>query len=281
MRKKALTILGFLVLGVTLVWAQGSNPKYQANSWTPLAPGLSLVRWEVRQQSELLDTLVILRVHPDQWSFKVFFNREPKTMKEWQQATGAPVLCNGGFYQENFLPAGRILTNGTSIGPITNKHMKGMFLAEPRKGYENLPKATLIDLKAEGSDSLQDAYEQGIQSFPILLDTRGSVRVNPSNFQAHRTVLALDGQGLIYLLVTEKPFFTLYELGQYLKGLPLGFKFILNLDGGNRSQLLVQMKNFRYASEEQKEGLDPTRLLSPDRTVKMPTVLGLYPRKNS
>ena len=52
------------------------------------------------------NTLAILRIDPELWSFRVFFNKEPKTIKEWQQLTGAPVLCNGGYYQENLTRPG-------------------------------------------------------------------------------------------------------------------------------------------------------------------------------
>ena len=166
--------------------------------------------------------MAILRVEPELWTFRVFFNREPKTIKEWQQSTGATVICNGGFYQENFEPAGRIVVNGISLGPFRNRHMKGMFLAEPKKGFERLPKATLIDLKDVKSEEIISAYDQGIQSFPVLLDPKGQVRVNQSNFQANRTVLGQDRLGNLYILITEKPSFTLYDLGHYLKGLPFG-----------------------------------------------------------
>ena len=97
-------------------------------------------------------------------------------------------------------------------------------------------------MKENRSEETIDRYDQGIQSFPILLDSKGQVRVNPSNFQAQRTVVALDRQGNILILVTEKPFFTLYELGQYLKKMPLSLELALNLDGGNRTQLAVRIK---------------------------------------
>jgi uncharacterized protein YigE (DUF2233 family) len=248
--------------------------------WNTPAPGLSFYRWEVRNRETLLDTLVILRLQPELWAFRVFFNREPKTMKEWQQTTGAPILCNGGFYQENFLPAGRILVNGTSIGPFNNKAMKGMLLSEPKKGFEALPKATLIDLKDPQSEQLIASYEQGIQSFPILLDSKGRVRVDESSFQANRTILARDRQGILYLIITEKPYFTLYRLGHYLKELPLGLELVLNLDGGTRTQLHIQVKQFKYLFEGQGNSLEPARLFSPDRAVKLPTVLGIFPRSS-
>lgn len=245
--------------------------------WQTLSQGLSFIRWGVHSQNTGVNSMVALRIEPELWTFRVFFNREPKTIKEWQQTTGATVVCNGSFYQENFEPAGRILVNGTSLGPFRNRHMKGMFLAEPKKGFEHLPKATLIDLKNEKSEEMISSYEQGIQSFPILLDPKGQVRVNQSSFQANRTVLGLDRYGNLYILITEKPTFTLYDLGHYLKSLPLSFQFILNLDGGNRTQLMVQTKGFKYLFTGKEDATETTRFLFPD-PVRLPSVIGIFPR---
>jgi uncharacterized protein YigE (DUF2233 family) len=245
--------------------------------WKILAPGLSFFRWPVRSSNSPDNNLAILRIDSEQWSFKVFFNKEPKSVEEWQQTTGAAVICNGGYYQENFVPAGRILVNGTSVGPLKNRHMKAMFLAEPRKGLLQIPKATIIDLKDPDSEEKISAYEQGIQSFPVLLDPKGQVRVNPSSFQDSRTVIAQDQAGIIYLLVTEKAYFTLFDLGNYLKDLPLNFRFILNLDGGSKTQLLIRFGTYNFRISGRSETSPPARLFIPE-TIKLPSVIGLFPR---
>lgn len=278
MRRNLFILLGLgLFFGLALpIPAATAQP--QGFSWKELAPGLAFNRWPVKSGDQILDTIVILRLKPDQWAFKVFYNATPKTLQEWQQATGAPIVVNGGFFQENFRPAGRILAGGTTFGPLRNKAMKGMFLAEPKKGWEQNPKARLIDLKDEGVEETMAQYEQGIQSFPVLLDPKGQVRVNPSSFQANRTVIAQDSQGNILILVTEKPFFTLYDLGNYLKKMPLGLTFALNMDGGYRTQLSVQLKNFKYLQGGQGETQEPARLFFPEGAVKLPSVIGIFPR---
>jgi uncharacterized protein YigE (DUF2233 family) len=259
-------------LSFGLETVQGTNL-----SWITLYPGLSFLRWPVQGADGPVNSLAIVRIDPERWAFRVFFNKEPRSAEEWQRATGASVICNGGFYQESFAPAGRILVNGNSLGPFKNRHMKAMFLAEPKKGFEKLLKATIIDLKDPDSEEIIASYDQGIQSFPVLLDPKGQVRVNPSNFQASRTVVAQDRSGLIYLLITEKSSFTLFDLGNYLKALPLGFRFVLNLDGGLRSQLLIRIGAHHYQFSGQNETSQPTRFFFPD-PIKLPSVIGLFPR---
>jgi uncharacterized protein YigE (DUF2233 family) len=279
MRQSALILLSLLLSCSLMFLPSSAEVQSPVPPWKELAPGLSFYRWPVHSGSRaVLDVITILRLKPDQWSFKVFYSPTPKSIQEWQSATKAPIICNGGFYQENFKPAGRILVNGVSIGPLKNSSMKGMFLAEPKKGFEQIPKARLIDLKAENSEETISKYDQGIQSFPILLDPRGQVRVNPSNFQANRTVIAQDRQGNILILITEKPFFTLYELGQYLKKMPLALIFALNLDGGNRTQLTVQIKDFTYQHTGLEGTPEASRLFFPDGNAKLPTVIGIFPR---
>jgi uncharacterized protein YigE (DUF2233 family) len=253
------------------------KPTVPGIRWQTLSPGLFFYRFEVRSPNNPVNIIAVLRIDPDLWAFRVFFNREPKSIREWQQQTGAGVICNGGLYQENFLPAGKIVSNGTHLGPSRNRHMKGMFLSEPKKGFENLPKATLIDLKDPKSEELISFYDQGIQSFPVLLDPQGQVRVNQSAFQANRTLLAQDQKGYLYILVSEKPYFTLYDLGHYLKSLSFGFRFILNLDGGFRTQLSVQIKEFKYLFTGQEDRSETSRLFFPE-SIKLPSVIGLFPR---
>jgi len=278
MRKTALVLLNLFFLWALTNPAAGAEVQPAGPPWKELAPGLSFYRWPVQSGSQVLDVITILRIKPDFWTFKVFYQQTPKTLPEWQQTTRAPIVLNGGFYQENFKPAGRILVNGVSIGPLKNSSMKGMFLAEPKKGFEQIPKARLIDLKEENSEETVSKYDQGIQSFPILLDPRGQVRVNPSNFQANRTVIAQDRQGNILVLITEKPFFTLYELGQYLKKMPLSLSFALNLDGGNRTQLTVQIRDFIYNHTGLEGTPEASLLFFPDGNAKLPSVIGIFPR---
>jgi uncharacterized protein YigE (DUF2233 family) len=273
---RSLIILTLLFFVFSPSWGQ-SGTATGTTAWRLLAPGLSWLRWEVKEERLGSNTLAMLRIDPTLWAFRIFFNAEPKNLKEWQQTTKAVVVCNGGFYRENLQPAGRIIVNGFSLGPIRNRHMKGMFLAEPKKGLEHLPRATLIDLKDPDSEEKISAYEQGIQSFPVLLDPRGQVRVNPSTFQANRTVIAEDPSGFIYLIITEKPFFTLYDFGTYLKSSPFRFRFVLNLDGGYRTQLAVRINAFNYFFSGQGEGKEVARLFTVD-PVKLPSVIGVFPR---
>jgi hypothetical protein len=260
--------------------AGGEEKLISDGTWKILSPGLLINRWEARSPSNPTNILTLLRIDPNLWSARVFFDREPRTIKEWQRKTGAPVVCNGGFYQEDNEPVGRIVSNGVNFGPGKNRHMKGMFLSEPKKGFENLPKTILIDLKDKERMDWISSYEQGIQSFPILLDPQGQVRVNPSGFQANRTALAQDEKGYLYIIISEKPYFTLHNFGHYLKSLPLGFRFVLNLDGGSRTQLMVQLKTFQYLFTGQEGKTDTSRLFFFD-PQKLPLVIGFFPRGNS
>ena len=126
MGKKVLILLNLFFFWALTSPASGAEVQPLGPPWKELAPGLSFSRWPVQSASQaVLDVITILRLKPDQWAFKVFYSPTPKTLQEWQAATNAPIVCNGGFYQENFRPAGRILVNGVSIGPLEKQLHEG------------------------------------------------------------------------------------------------------------------------------------------------------------
>ena len=76
--------------------------------------------------------------------------------------------------------------------------MRGMFVAEPRGVSPDLPRATILDLTATPVDIKKLPWTQGLMSFPLLLDSRGRIRVKNSNLQAQRTVICTDRKAIFW-----------------------------------------------------------------------------------
>ena len=111
-----------------------------------------------------------------------------------------------------------------------------------------VPRATILDLLATPISPKNLPWTQGVQSFPLLLDYKGNIRVRDSEKTANRTVIATDRVGNILIFNTSNRYFTLRELAQFLKASKFDIDSALNLDGGTEAQLLIKTKDFEFFS---------------------------------
>jgi hypothetical protein len=156
--------------------------------------------------------------------------------------------------------------------------MRGMFVAEPKGISPDLPRATILDLHATKVNPKTLPWTQGLQSFPLLLDYKGTIRVRSSQKRAHRTVIAIDRNGNILVFNTFNRYFTLYEFTEFLKDSSFNIDSALNLDGGSESQLFIKTKDLEFFSP-------PTWETSIGNIIDqqkfwLPTVVGVFPRQH-
>jgi hypothetical protein len=121
-------------------------------------------------------------------------------------------------------------------------------------------------------------WTQGVQSFPLLLDYKGNIRVRDSGKRSNRTVIATDRVGNILVFNTSNRFFTLRELAQFLKDSKFGIDSALNLDGGTESQLLVKTKDLEFFSPPSWE--NSLGNIFDQKIYWLPTVVGVFPRQD-
>ncbi|MFA5110829.1 MAG: phosphodiester glycosidase family protein, partial [Desulfobaccales bacterium] len=174
-------------------------------------------------------------------------------------------------------PCGLIIADGKPVGPTRNREMRGMFVAEPKGISPDLPRATILDLLTTPVDPKKLPWTQGVQSFPLLLDYKGKIRVKESDKKSHRTVIATDRNGNILVFSTSNRFFSLYEMAQFLKGSSFDIDSALNLDGGTESQLSIRTKDFNYFSPPSWE--NSLGNLIDQQKYWLPTVVGVFPRQ--
>jgi hypothetical protein len=151
-----------------------------------------------------------------------------------------------------------------------------MFVAEPKGVSPDLPRATILDLTVNPVQPHKLPWTQGVQSFPLLLDSKERIRVLKSDKRAHRTAIATDHSGNILVFNTRSGSFTLYDLALLLKDSEFEVDIALNLDGGTEAQLYIRTKDFEFFSPPAWE----TQLGSLiDRKVfELPMVVGVFPR---
>jgi len=254
----------------TQEWSQ-SPPQ-----WRTLGQGLAFTEVQVYYDKELVDTLAVVKIDPASNAFRVFHHK-PQSLTCWQEEIKAPVVFNASYFNPAGQPVGLIIADGKALGPPGNSQMQGMFVAEPQGMSPDLPRATILDLKATRLDFKKFPWKQGVQSFPLLLDYKGSIRVKESDKKSYRTVICADHNGNILVFNTAENYFTLQKLAQFLKASSFGIDSALNLDGGAEAQLYIKTKDFEYYSPPSWK----SRLgnIMDQQKFFLPTVIGVFPRQ--
>jgi len=275
-----LRILGtaiFLLLCLGIPWrAETQEWSHSPPQWRTLSPGLTFTEVQVFYNQEVVDTLAVVKIDPAFNAFRVFHHK-PQSITTWQEEIKAPVVFNGSYFNNEGKPVGLILADGKPVGPLKNFQMRGMFVAEPRGMSPDLPRATILDLQAAPINPLNLPWKQGVQSFPLLLDYKGRIRVRESGKKSYRTVIAADHNGNILVCNTGEAFFTLYDMAKFLKASGFGIDSALNLDGGMEAQLYIKTQDFEFFSPPSWKSrlgkfLDHQGFL-------LPTVIGVFPRQ--
>lgn len=263
------------------------NISHDAPQWKTISKGVDFSRTGVRRNKELIDVLAILRIDPRYNKIRVFSSYEAgrtvaKTIEEWQKQTNAIAITNSAQYMADpyYMPCALIISDGKQKGPKSNSSVRGMLVAEPVK--ENLPKADLLDF--EFDRYLPGSYLQGVQHWPILLDRHGKIKVKKTGWQANRTIVAKDFNGSILLITTEGSFFTLYNLGLFLKesnarrDRGLRVHTAMNLDGGTEANMAIKTKELSYVRYGPFEGKNKPTFGLFNWKVKIPGAIGVFPR---
>jgi uncharacterized protein YigE (DUF2233 family) len=275
-----LRILGAVLLGglcLFIPWRAGAQEwSHSPPQWRTLSQGLTFTEVEVFSDQKPVDTLAVVKIDPAVNAFRVFHHK-PQSLTSWQEEIKAPVVFNASYFNPKGQPVGLILADGKPLGPAENRQMRGMFVAEPQGMSPDLPRATILDLKATRIDLKKFPWKQGVQSFPLLFDYKGQIRVKASDKKAYRTVITADRNGNILVFNTAKDFFTLHDLAQFLKASSFNIDSALNLDGGAEAQLYIKTEEFEYFSPPSWKSrlgniLDQQKFL-------LPTVIGVFPRQ--
>ncbi len=240
--------------------------------------GLNFTRVDVFREgeNEVVATVAVVKIDPASNHFRVF-HHAPQSIVGWQQELKAPIVFNASYYGPDHQPVGLIVADGQNIGPERNRQMRGMFVAEPKGVSPDLPRATILDLLATPINPKNLPWTQGVQSFPLLLDYKGNIRVRDSDKKANRTVIATDRVGNILVFNTASRYFTLKEMAQFLKASRFDIDSALNLDGGTEAQLLIKTKDFEYLSPPSWE--DSLGSMIDQSKYWLPTVVGVFPRQ--
>lgn len=210
-----------------------SSPTPELDSgWELLRSGLE--RRTIRLLNEngrQIDQLYLLRIDPTLFEFRIAYSPgQPKPLATWQEETGALLVVNGGFFTEEFAATGLIVLDGQASGS-SYVGFGGMVTME----QDRVEVRSLVERPYSPTES----FDYALQAFPMLV-LNGQPSYQNADFDtARRTVIGVDGDGRILLILATGGSFTLAELSRTLAGADFGLVNALNLDGGTSTGLIL------------------------------------------
>ncbi len=233
-------------------------------AWRALGPGVSVVELDAPHPAEeRRSPLIAFRLHPEHVDFAVYYG-VPQPVSAWQEDLNAPIVFNASFFNGEGVPLGRLVIDGELYGgPLSRVYgpdsvsIPGMF--------------TVIDgevgIYATGrADHVRRdlAFDQVVETYPLLLLPGGQPNfAEETESRARRTVIGIDEEGYVIVMLIPHDGFSLHELANWLAVSPLRLDTALNLDGGRSSGLIVVQEGFRWAF---------------DSAVDVPVVIAVTPR---
>jgi uncharacterized protein YigE (DUF2233 family) len=200
--------------------------------WQTLKPGFERRTLSIYAAGIQVDSLYLVRIDPAYYDFSVGYSPgAPRSLRDWQQETGALLVVNGGFFTPGFRATGLIVVDGQPYG--RNYRRPAGMLTVTESGPEL---RSLLQKPYDPAEPLRYA----LQSFPVLVRAGGAQGYDGNGREkARRTVVAADKQGNMLFLVSHWGSFTLSELSDYLLHSDLDLDMALNLDGGASTGMLL------------------------------------------
>jgi len=252
---------GALAFQVGDAWVPVESADRRRRSWGPhdafLAPeydvlesGLELARLPYRRDPvPALYDLLVVRVDPALWNFRVFGRDDFSRAGVRELAGDASVTLNASFFAEEG-PVGLVLQDGEVRVPQGSARA-AHFLVDPLYGprVDNRKGASL------------EGIEQAVQGFPAIMsggETYSYMRYGGRGFPVHelarRTAVCVDWEGQVLVVVTDTPLngLTLNELATVMGG--LGCEDAMGMDGGSSTALHVQAGE-RSVTVEDRDGI--------------------------
>lgn len=209
------------------------TPTPQLDSgWQPLQSGLERRTIQVlNENGRQTEQLYLLRIDPAMFTFAVGYSPgQPKPLATWQEETGALIVVNGGFFTEEFLATGLIVVDGQASG---SSYVDFGGMVTMREGQVEV--RSLVERPYQPPET----FTHALQSFPMLVLNGTPAYQTPDFDAARRTVIGVDGNGRILLILASWGGFTLAELSTTLASADFDLVNALNLDGGTSTGLIL------------------------------------------
>ena len=210
-------------------------PTPDTAAWSPLLDGVE--RRVLPVPGVRFGALTVIRIDPAQVRFSAHYSETPRTVSAWHDALpDAALIVNANLFQPDFSLIGLLIdADGTRYGTPLTRFGGGFYVDADGVVSLRYNPDTPYDPDADA------AFVTAVQGFPMLVvDGEAVFSATSGDRQTRRTVIALDDQGRVLLIVA--PLFgpRLADLASFLADTgDLGVVHALNLDGGGSTLLTL------------------------------------------
>ncbi|MFC1599555.1 phosphodiester glycosidase family protein [Patescibacteria group bacterium] len=216
------------LLGIVLFFGCGDGGDL--NEWQPLSDSVSKRIIEYSQDDQI-EKIHIYRINSENLSISIA-NGEPKYISDWAKELDAEIVINGAYFNKDFGPSGYLKINNERIGELIFDQGKSG-LIQINNGQFSIRDLAINPLQTG------EELDFGLQSFPFLINDGNAAIKEDSGKTARRTALGIDEEGHVYIIFADLIHISLYELMNKLIETNIDFTYVLNLDGGPSSGILI------------------------------------------
>ncbi len=198
------------------------------SSWQTIETGAA--RREYSLSSSTNTILILYRFDPASFQFHWAADSSPHSLVDWmRQNPKAALLSNGVYFQENFSPAGTLITQG--------KRLQNTAFDLDKTAYLILsPAPHIVDTAHEKLDTA--LLQEAAQSYPLFISNGEPAISREGRQMARRTIVGFDQDRQFYIGVIPYGEVSLYELMRSLLKMDVHWTYALNLDGGPSTGLV-------------------------------------------
>jgi uncharacterized protein YigE (DUF2233 family) len=227
----------------------------ETSGWVQLADGL---QWrKLLPKGDELAQLIVVRINPRKYRFRAVYRAEaPLSLSGWRELEAdASVIVNANFFDASHRALGLAVSDGRPHGRAY-RDRGGTFLLRNDQ-------AMIVASRAESLPPI-DEIEQAAQGFPLLVrHSRQAYFAETGGRRTRRTMIGIDEQGYVLIMVAPLLGLSLADLSAYLPSTNLKIDTALNLDGGGSTMIALPGAEYFLPS------LDP-----------VPMILAVYPRSS-
>jgi exopolysaccharide biosynthesis protein len=222
-----------LTIGVQASLTPNDMPaNAQLNTWYNVAKGAQVRYEDWKTDNGTDDTVTIVRFEPQDIRLSIGYQPgAPQYVSGWMEQEHALAIINGGYFDAADTATALVISNGQVFGS-SYTGFGGMLWAD-EQGHIGLRSLS------QQPYNPNEAIAQATQSSPTLVLNGKRTQFDSDDTLSRRSVVAMDNQGRLLLIVSPGETFSLDQLADLLVASDLSISIAVNLDGGGSTGLYL------------------------------------------